>query len=706
MWRGHPYADIEAHGFLDGEITRLTELRLAALENRIDADLRAGRHREVIAELDALTVEHPFRENLRALHMLALYRSGRQGEALRAFGHTRAVLVEGLGIDPSPELKDLQRRILDQDRTLLAVAGPTVHRRAVVVADLDDSGWRDPAEREIAFARRESELASAAGRSDGVKLAPRGTAGYAIFSQPIHAVQAARQVVNERTRVAVDFGDLEMREDEPVGPPLARAARLVAVAHPGQVLLSSDRPRRAHGRALDQAGPPSRSGATTSSVSTRDSTSTNSSATGSASDFPELLIDRLPPAVPSAVERSVPGYELRSVIGIGQLGEVHRAYQPSVGREVALRIFGPGMVGHPQFVRRFETASQRVTRVEHPHVVPLLDYWREPNRAVMVSRLMTGGHLGQRIPSGGFATADALAIFETVASGVASAHRHGVVHGRIRPQNVLFDDEGNAYVADLGVDEICTGIITLRDRRLRRPRTPRRCPRHAGDGRVLARHPRPPSARRLATTAGRHVGARRRRRSTRSWPGRPTPTHAGANRRSTTWWPSCGTHSPSRVDPTAAFVPTRNPYRGLAAFEQADADDFHGREHAVRPDGRGPRARTSARRRRPVGHRQVVGGQGRPAARTRRRRARRFRDVAGHRDGARTGARSSGWPRRSDASPRSRLPTSPASWPPRTGRSTTSPGRSFPTAPSWSSSSTSSRSCSPRPSTTVSGGRS
>ena len=117
MWRGHPYADIEAHGFLDGEITRLTELRLAALENRIDADMRAGRHREVIAELDALTVEHPFRENLRALHMLALYRSGRQAEALRAYGHTRAALVEDLGIDPSPELKDLQRRILEQDRS-------------------------------------------------------------------------------------------------------------------------------------------------------------------------------------------------------------------------------------------------------------------------------------------------------------------------------------------------------------------------------------------------------------------------------------------------------------------------------------------------------------------------------------------------------------------------------------------------------------
>jgi DNA-binding SARP family transcriptional activator/WD40 repeat protein len=579
MWRGHPYADIEAHGFLDGEITRLTELRVAALENRIDADLRAGRHREVIAELDALTVEHPFRENLRALHMLALYRSGRQGEALRAFGHTRAALAEGLGIDPSPDLKDLQRRILDQDRTLLAVAGPTVHRCAVVVADVDDSGWRDPAERELAFARRETELAAAAGRTDGVKLAPKGTAGYAIFSQPIHAVQAARQVVNERTRVAVDFGDLELHEDDPVGPPLARAARLVAVAHPGQALLSSD----AHGALTAGGG----SGWAAESLGSFDIIGLDPAlhiyqlvGNGFASDFPELLIDRLPTAVPGAVERSLPGYELRSVIGIGQLGEVHRAYQPSVGREVALRIFGPGVVGDPQFVRRFETASQRVTRVEHPHVVPLLDYWREPNRAVMVSRLMTGGHLGQRIPSSGFDTADALTIFETVASGVASAHRHGVAHGRIRPQNVLFDAEDNAFVADLGVDEICTGIITFATDAYDAPErlggalaTPATDVYSLG---VLLHHllggsPPPPDG---ALSLGEGAIDRVLARATDPDPRRRQSSvdDLAAELREALAVPA---------DPTTAFVPTRNPYRGLAAFEQADADDFHGRQRAV-----------------------------------------------------------------------------------------------------------------------------
>ena len=125
-----------------------------------------------------------------------------------------------------------------------------------------------------------------------------------------------------------------------------------------------------------------------------------------------------------------------------------------------MRIFGARMVGHPQFVRRFETALQRITRVDDPQLVPLLDYWREPHRAVIVSRLLTGGHVGERVSVDGLAPAEACALFEAVAAGVASAHRRGVVHGRIRPENVLIDEEGNGYLADLGVHEISAGIVT------------------------------------------------------------------------------------------------------------------------------------------------------------------------------------------------------------------------------------------------------
>jgi DNA-binding SARP family transcriptional activator len=158
LWRGPAYADIEANGLLDGEITRLSEMRLAALESRIDADMRSGRHREVVGELDGLTVEYPYHERFRALHMLALYRCGRQAEALRAYARTRQMLIETLGIDPSPELQDVERRILAQDRALLISIGPTVQRKAFVVPDGDDAEWRNPWERDAAYDRRAEGL--------------------------------------------------------------------------------------------------------------------------------------------------------------------------------------------------------------------------------------------------------------------------------------------------------------------------------------------------------------------------------------------------------------------------------------------------------------------------------------------------------------------------------------------------------------------
>jgi WD40 repeat protein len=276
----------------------------------------------------------------------------------------------------------------------------------------------------------------------------------------------------------------------------------------------------------------------------------------------------------------VPGYELRRLIGVGELGEVHRAYQASVGREVALRIFGPGMVGEPRFVRRFETAAQRATRVEHPRIVPLLDYWREPTRAVMVSRLMTGGDLGRRIRSDGMNAADALAVFEPLASGVASAHRHGVVHGRIRPENVLFDNENNAYVADLGVDEICAGVVTFATNAYDAPErlggllaTPVADVYSLG---VLAHHllsgAAPPADGPLSVAEG--PAADVLRRATDPDPGRRQVSvdELAAELRDALV---------GHATPSAVFIPTRNPYRGLAAFERADAADFFGRDRAV-----------------------------------------------------------------------------------------------------------------------------
>jgi len=118
LWRGPPLGDFAYEPFARGQIARLEELRWAALEQRIDADLAGGRHAELVGELEALVVEHPLRERLRGQLMLALYRSGRQAEALDAYRAARAELSEELGLEPSEELKRLERAILQQDPLL------------------------------------------------------------------------------------------------------------------------------------------------------------------------------------------------------------------------------------------------------------------------------------------------------------------------------------------------------------------------------------------------------------------------------------------------------------------------------------------------------------------------------------------------------------------------------------------------------------
>jgi DNA-binding SARP family transcriptional activator len=128
LWRGAPLGDFTFETFAQAAIARLEELRLAALEDRIDADLALGRHAEVIGELEGLVNEHALRERPRGQLMLALYRAGRQAEALEVYAATRAALVEGLGIEPSPALQRLERAILNQDASL-EPAPPSTPRR-------------------------------------------------------------------------------------------------------------------------------------------------------------------------------------------------------------------------------------------------------------------------------------------------------------------------------------------------------------------------------------------------------------------------------------------------------------------------------------------------------------------------------------------------------------------------------------------------
>ncbi len=118
LWRGPPLADLTYEAFAASEVVRLEELRVAALEERIEADLALGREAELVPELEGLVQEHPLRERLRAQLMLALHRTGRQAEALAAYQELRRTRVEELGLEPSRALQELEQAILRQDASL------------------------------------------------------------------------------------------------------------------------------------------------------------------------------------------------------------------------------------------------------------------------------------------------------------------------------------------------------------------------------------------------------------------------------------------------------------------------------------------------------------------------------------------------------------------------------------------------------------
>jgi DNA-binding SARP family transcriptional activator len=118
LWRGRPLADLEFEPFARFEVQRLEELRLLTVEDRVEAELALGRHGDLCAELATLTSEYPLRERLRAQLMLALYRSGRQADALAVYRQTSEMLRDELGLDPSRRLRELERSILEQDMAL------------------------------------------------------------------------------------------------------------------------------------------------------------------------------------------------------------------------------------------------------------------------------------------------------------------------------------------------------------------------------------------------------------------------------------------------------------------------------------------------------------------------------------------------------------------------------------------------------------
>lgn len=172
---------------------------------------------------------------------------------------------------------------------------------------------------------------------------------------------------------------------------------------------------------------------------------------------PAVLPLPTPPPAPEEIGqadltgRAVRGFELSERLGAGGFGVVYRARQPGIEREVAIKLILPRYADLPDFIRRFEAEAQLVARLEHPHIVPLYDYWREPGAAYLVMRLLRGGSLERRLADGPIPPEALLPMLNQVGAALYTAHRAGVIHRDLKPANILLDDDRNAYLADFGI---------------------------------------------------------------------------------------------------------------------------------------------------------------------------------------------------------------------------------------------------------------
>jgi class 3 adenylate cyclase/predicted ATPase/DNA-binding winged helix-turn-helix (wHTH) protein len=282
MWRGPALADLSYEAFAQAEIARLEDLRLAALEQLIEAKLALGRHVEVVGQLETLILEHPYRERLRAQLMLALYRSDRQADALQAYQDARRSLVEELGIEPGERLRELEGAILAQD-TSLAAPGPPAEEEApaaagelprvelptgvvtFVLTDIEGSAglWDADPEGMAAALELHDELVARTAESHGgrlLKTKGEGDSTLTVFRRASAALAGAAELrellagaswpggIELRVRIAIHTGEAHERDGDYFGPALNRAARLRALATGAATLLSQATTEIVHDR--------------------------------------------------------------------------------------------------------------------------------------------------------------------------------------------------------------------------------------------------------------------------------------------------------------------------------------------------------------------------------------------------------------------------------------------------------------------------
>ena len=288
LWRGPVLADLSYEAFAQAEIARLEDLRVAALEQLIEAKLALGSHAEVVGQLETLIVEHPYRERLRAQLMLALYRSDRQADALQAFQDARLKLVEELGIEPGERLRELEGAILAQDAALAAPAvpaeppAPPVEAAPAdedaaalvelptgvvtfVLTDIEGSTelWEaDPTGMAVALELHDELVARSADSHGGrlLKTKGEGDSTVTVFRRASDAVASTVELrdllagaswpggIEVGVRIAIHTGEAHERDGDYFGPALNRAARLRALASGTVTLLSQATTEIVHDR--------------------------------------------------------------------------------------------------------------------------------------------------------------------------------------------------------------------------------------------------------------------------------------------------------------------------------------------------------------------------------------------------------------------------------------------------------------------------
>jgi predicted ATPase/DNA-binding SARP family transcriptional activator len=250
LWRGPALSEVAFEDFAQPEVRRLEELRWAALEARVDSELALGRHSEVVGELEGLLAQAPERERVAGQLMLALYRCGRQTDALEVYQRHRAHLADELGLEPAPELRTLQVQILEQAPSLKAstpqtsATVPGVYSGTVtfLVADVEGELGGERFGEELVVYRERVRQAVAA--HDGHVLSSEADRFFVAFERASDALEAAGAIQaalagrEMRARIGVHTGEPLVIDGDYVGLDVHKAARICAAAQAGQVLVS------------------------------------------------------------------------------------------------------------------------------------------------------------------------------------------------------------------------------------------------------------------------------------------------------------------------------------------------------------------------------------------------------------------------------------------------------------------------------------